>query len=160
MPVIIRTMLHLLATLGTTALGEIVKKMVTGGIEWAAKRKKPAPAKVEEKLGEIADKNLPDTIPADQRQAVVMSLTDLVMPTFEQIVEYSPNARHVISAAKRTLAKKSSAKWSVKKAAKKESGRTYAIKKATAKPTVTKKSPTRKAATKKAPTKKSTMRRF
>ena len=80
-------MFHLLAQLGTTALGEIIKKMITGGMAWAANRKEPEPDIVELKLGQIAEKNLPETMPANQRQAVVTSLVDLVMPTFEQIVE-------------------------------------------------------------------------
>lgn len=123
MPVIIRPMNQLLAQLGTTALGEIVKKMVTGGMKWAANRKEPESDIVELKLGQIADKNLPETIPADQRQAVVTSLVDLVMPTFEQVVEFNPNIQRIKSVIKKAPAKKA-AKKTARKAAKKAAKRT------------------------------------
>jgi hypothetical protein len=142
-------MLQLLAQLGTTALAEIVKKMVTGGMAWAANRKEPEPDIVELKLGQIAKKNLPETIPADQRQAVVTSLVDLVMPTFEQVVEYNPNIQRIKSAIKKALAKKAAAKKSAYRthAIKKSAVRTHATKKATAvKKTAIKKASTRRSA--------------
>ena len=119
-------MLHLLAQLGTTALGEIVKKMITGGMAWAANRKEPEPDIVELKLGQIAEKNLPETIPANQRQAVVTSLVGLVMPTFEQIVEFNPNIQRIKSAIKKAPAKKAAAKKSTYRihATKKSAART------------------------------------
>ena len=142
-------MLHLLAQLGTTALGEIVKKMITGGMTWAANRKEPEPDIVELKLGQIAEKNLPETMPANQRQAVVTSLVDLVMPTFEQIVEYNPNIQRIKSAMKKAPAKKAAAKKSTYRihVTKKYAVRTHATKKSIAvKKTGTKKASVRKSA--------------
>ena len=90
---------------------------------WAANRKEPEPDIVELKLGQIANKNLPETIPADQRQAVVTSLVDLVMPTFEQVVEFNPNIQRIKSAIKMAPAKKA-AKKTAKKTAKKGAKKT------------------------------------
>jgi hypothetical protein len=142
-------MFHLLAQLGTTALGEIIKKMITGGMAWAANRKEPEPDIVELKLGQIAEKNLPETMPANQRQAVVTSLVDLVMPTFEQIVEYNPNIQRIKSAMKKAPAKKAAAKKSTYRihVTKKSAVRTHATKKSIAvKKTGTKKASVRKSA--------------
>jgi hypothetical protein len=146
-------MLHLLAQLGTTALGEIVKKMITGGMAWAANRREAEPDIVELKLGQIAEKNLPETIPANQRQAVVTSLVDLVMPTFEQIVEYNPNIQQIKSAIKKAPAKKAAKKSTARKstyrahASKKSAARTHSAKKSTSmKKTATKKASARKSA--------------
>ena len=142
-------MFHLLAQLGTTALGEIIKKMITGGMAWAANRKEPEPDIVELKLGQIAEKNLPETMPANQRQAVVTSLVDLVMPTFEQIVEYNPNIQRIKSAMKKAPAKKAAAKKSTYRihVTKKYAVRTHATKKSIAvKKTGTKKVSVRKSA--------------
>jgi hypothetical protein len=142
-------MFHLLAQLGTTALGEIIKKMITGGMAWAANRKEPEPDIVELKLGQIAEKNLPETMPANQRQAVVTSLVDLVMPTFEQIVEYNPNIQRIKSAMKKAPAKKAAAKKSTYRihVTKKYAVRTHATKKSIAvKKTGTKKASVRKSA--------------
>jgi len=142
-------MFHLLAQLGTTALGEIIKKMITGGMAWAANRKEPEPDIVELKLGQIAEKNLPETMPANQRQAVVTSLVDLVMPTFEQIVEYNPNIQRIKSAMKKAPAKKAAAKKSTYRihVTKKSAVRTHATKKSIAvKKTGTKKPSVRKSA--------------
>jgi hypothetical protein len=139
-------MLQLLASLGTRALAEIVKKMVTGALKWAENREEPMPELVELKLGTIAKKNLPDSIPPNKREAVVTSLVDLVMPTFEQIVEYSPNTRQVITAAKRASAKKA-----IKKAAKKIAYKGFGGRKTPSKKSVAKKVAGRKTPAKKAP---------
>jgi hypothetical protein len=150
-PVILRSMLHLLAQLGTTVLGEIVKKMITGGMAWAANRNEPGSDMVELKLSQIAEKTLPETIPADQRQAVVTSLVDLVMPTFEQIVEYNPNIQRMKSAIKKAPAKKP---------AKKSTYRVHPTKKSAVRASATKKSATvKKTGTKKASARKSAPRR-
>jgi hypothetical protein len=142
-------MLHLLATLGTTALGEIVKKMITGALKWAEKREEPEPHIVELKLSKIADKNLPDSIPADQRQAVVTSLVDLVMPTFEQIVEYSPTTQKIISATRRRPLGPGPT-WNAHRAPAKHAAKKAPAKKAAVKKVPAKKAPAKKAAAKKA----------
>jgi hypothetical protein len=123
--------------------------MITGGMAWAANRKEPEPDIVELKLGQIAEKNLPETMPANQRQAVVTSLVDLVMPTFEQIVEYNPNIQRIKSAMKKAPAKKAAAKKSTYRihVTKKYAVRTHATKKSIAvKKTGTKKASVRKSA--------------
>jgi hypothetical protein len=160
-------MLALLSQLGTVALGEIVKKMVTGGLKWAANRKEPEPDIVELKLGKLADKSLPDTIPADQRQAVVTSLVDLVMPTFEQIAQYDPKTHYLLDkvgrsqppvrhAAKKAVAKKAPAKKAASRiyVHKESAAKVHVHKKAVPVKHAIKKSTAKKAPAKKAPAKR------
>lgn len=136
---------QLLVDLGAKVVGEIIKKMFTSGMAWAANRKEEKPDIVELKLGQIAKQNLPATIPADQRQAVVTSLVDLVMPTFEQVVEYNPSIQRIKSAINKNPAPKKSA-YRVQ-TSRKSAVRTHATRKATAgKKTATEKSSKQKSA--------------
>jgi hypothetical protein len=43
------------------------------------------------------------------RPAVISSLVDIVMPTFEQVVEFSPTAQRIKLAMKKASAKKTAA---------------------------------------------------
>jgi hypothetical protein len=135
-------MVELFSIIEHAALGEIIKRVITGVVDWAKGRKKPAPEKVQEKIEDLVNKNLPQSIPIEERLAVVSSLTTIVMPTLEQIAVYSPNTARIIAAAKKTVAKKAVAKKSV-------------VRKASAKKTVAK-----KVAAKKSPAKKMAVRRL
>lgn len=154
---IIRCMEPLLGKLGVTVLSEIIKAMVKEGLKWAKNRTEPEPDIVELKLGTIAEKNIPDTIPADQRQAVVTSLVDLVMPTFEQVVEYNPNIQRIKVAMKKAPAKKAAAKKAAAKkssyrpgTARKSTGRAHvSTRKTTGRTTSAKETTTKKSAAKK-----------
>lgn len=144
-------MIELLSIVEHAALGEIIKRVITGAVDWAKGRKKPAPAAVDKKLVELADKNLSASIPPEDRQAAIESVVDLAKPTFEEIVRYSRNVQEVMLAAKRAPGKKSAPTWHAHRAPVKKA----VAKKASAKKAAAKKAPAKKVAMKKAP-----MRRF
>jgi hypothetical protein len=145
---------RILAKLGVVALSEIMKAMFKEGLKWAKNRKEPEPDIIELKLSKIADKNLPDSISVDQRQAVVTSLVSLVMPTFEQIVEFSPTTQKIIAVTRRRPSGPGPGpNWHARRAPVK-----HAAKKAPAKKAAAKKTPAKKAAAKKAPAKKAAAR--
>jgi hypothetical protein len=141
----------LLAKLGADALGLIVKKVIKSALKWAETRHEPTSDIIELKLAKIAERALPDTIPDTQRQAVVSSLVDLVMPTFEQVVEFNPNIQRIKSTMKRAPAKKAVAKRSAT--------RPHTMWKSTSRATAAKKSSPGSAAVKKSASKKSTARK-
>jgi hypothetical protein len=143
---IIRRMMELLAFVEHAALGEIIKKIISGALSWAKNRKEPTSDLVELKLSKLAIKNLPESLPEEQKQAAAATLVELVKPTFEQIVEYSPTTQKIISAtrrrplgpgptwhARRAPAKHAAKKAPAKKAAKKATAKKAPAKKATAK---------------------------
>ena len=129
-----------LAGLGATVVGDLVNKVIAKGLSWAQNRQEPASELVGLKLGQIAERVLPNTIPEEQRPAVVTSLVEIALPTFEQIVEFSESTQRIRAKAHKgrdtSFASGPGGGWS-------GSGRA-----------VTKKSPVKKAVAKKAPAKK------
>jgi hypothetical protein len=104
-------MFDLLGQIELLTIGEIIKRTIAAGAEWAKRRKKPAAEKVKEKVEELvadaADTVLPTSaLPADDRRRLVADIAELALPTFEQVVEYSPNTRRVMYVAKKGAAPK------------------------------------------------------
>jgi hypothetical protein len=158
-PRIIRCMIELLSIIEHAALGEIIKRVITGAADWAKKLRKPKASVIEKKLVELADKSLPASIPPENREAAIASVVELVKPTFDEIVRYSPNVHNVMMAAKKAVKKAPAKKatprhWYAKKTPS-HRVKSGATKKSPAKKPGAKKAPAKKAATKKAP-----MRRF
>ncbi len=141
----------LLAKLGADALGEIMKRVIKSALKWAETRHEPTSDIIELKLGKIADRALRDKIPATKRHAVVSSLVDLVMPTYEQVVEFNPNIQRIKSAMKKAPAKKA--------VARKSTTRRYTKWKSTPRTTAVKKSSPRSAAVKKSSATKPALRK-
>jgi len=111
----------LLAKLGADVIGQILKKVLKAALSWAENRHEPTSDIVELKLSQIAEKVLADAIPAEHRPAAASSVVNLVLPTYEQVVEYSPTAQKIIAAMKKAPAKKAAArKAPAKKAAAKK----------------------------------------
>ena len=104
-PRIIRCMIELLSIIEHAALGEIIKRVITGAADWAKKLRKPKASVIEKKLVELADKSLPASIPPENREAAIASVVELVKPTFDEIVRYSPNVHNVMMAAKKAVKK-------------------------------------------------------
>lgn len=126
-------MFDVLSTMGAAAIGEIIKQSVAGAINWAKGRKKPAPAVIEQKVEQIVsgatNKVVPDALTPEDRQRIVSGLIDVVRPTLDQVMEYSPNTQRIVNVArkvaaksapaKRVAPKKMAAKKAMKKSAKK-----------------------------------------
>jgi len=134
-------MFDLLASIGSAAVGDIIKRAISAGIDWGKRRKKPPIEEVRQKVEEfVADAAqvapFPESLPAADQKRIIAGIAELTLPTFEQVVEYSPNTQRVVHAA-RSVAKKGAAP--AKKAAKKVSRKA-----------APKKAPTKKAAVKKA----------
>ncbi len=124
-------MIEVLAAIEHAALGEIIKRVITGAINWAKGRKEPTPEVVGLKLEELADRNLSPLIPPENRQAAISSVVELAKPTFEEIVRYSPNVHWVMAAVKKAAAKKAATKKDApKKAGKKGAKKRASVKKA------------------------------
>lgn len=127
-------MFDILATIGVAAISEIIKQTVAKATEWAKSRKKPAPEVVNQKVEEIVANAttavLQDALAPGDRQRVVAGLIDVVRPTLEQVMEYSPNTQRIIYAARGVAVKKAAPK---KAAAKRASPKKAAMKKSAAK---------------------------
>lgn len=125
--VIIRHMFDLLSAVGSALVGDVIKRVIASGLEWAKGQPKPVPEKVEKKVENLVAEHIPASVPPDMRAEVISAVTQLAMPTFAEIVQYSPNTSRIISAAKRAPAKKAAKKaWkkSTKTPAKKATKRT------------------------------------
>jgi hypothetical protein len=120
-------MFDILATMGVAAIGEIIKQSVSGAVSWAKGRKKPAPEvvsqKVEELVTKATEKVVPDSLAPEDRQRIVTGLIDVVRPTLDQVMQYSPNTAQIVYAVrhggpvKKAAPKKAAAKKAVRKAA-------------------------------------------
>jgi hypothetical protein len=123
----------LLAIIGSAVVGDINKRVISAGIGWGKRRKKPPAEEVRRKVEEfVADAAktalLPESLPAADQHRVISGIAEPALPTFEQVVEYSPSTQCVVHAA-RGAVKKAAKKAAVKKAAKRVSAR-KAVKKA------------------------------
>jgi hypothetical protein len=127
-------MFDILATMGGAAIGEIIKQAVSHAMSWAKSRKKPAPDVVSKKVEEIVTNAtnavVPDALAAEERQRVISGLIDVVRPTLEQVMEYSPNTQRIIYAARKVSVKKAAPK---KAAVKKAAPKKASVKKSSAK---------------------------
>jgi DNA-binding protein HU-beta len=126
-------MFDLLATIGSAVVGDIIKRAVSVGIGWGKRRKKPTAEEVRQKVEEfVADAAqttpFPESLPAADQKRIIAGIAELTLPTFEQVVEYSPSTQRIVNAARR-VAKRAPAK----KAARKALARKAAPKKAPAK---------------------------
>jgi hypothetical protein len=86
--------------------------------------------KVEEIVANATTAVLPDALAPEDPQRVVAGLINVVRPTLEQAMEYSPNIQRIIYAARGATVKKVAPK---KTAAKKVSPKKAAMKKSVAK---------------------------
>jgi hypothetical protein len=116
-------MFDLLAIIGSAVVGDIIKRAISAGMDWGKRRKKPPAAEVRQKVEEfVADAAkaapLPKSLPAADQRRIVSGIAELALPTFEQVVEYSPNTQRVVHAA-RVAVKKAAKKAAAKKTAKK-----------------------------------------
>ena len=69
---------------------------------------------------------LPESLPAADQRRIISGIAELALPTFEQVVEYSPNTQRVVQAARgavKKAAKKAAKKGPARRAAKKTSKR-------------------------------------
>jgi hypothetical protein len=119
-------MFDLLSTIGSAVIGDIIKRVIAAGMEWGKKRKKPPREEVKQKVEDLvanAAKTapLPESLPASDQQIVIKGLAELTLPTFEQVVKYSPNTQKIVRAVRgvRKGAPKKTAR-KAKKAAKKK----------------------------------------
>jgi hypothetical protein len=90
--------------------------------------------KVEEFVTKATEKALPDAAPED-RLRIVTGLIDVVRPTLDEIMEYSPNTARVVHAARKGAAKKAAAKKAPSRKAVKKATVGKAVKKMAAKKT-------------------------
>ena len=144
-------MFDLLASIGSAVAGDVIKRAIQGGVNWAKSRKSAKPAEVEQKAAELVDRALDRAVEktpalganlsAEQRQQIVTEITGLTLPTFKQVIEFDQRTRQVISAAKKAAPKK------------------VAKKKATAKKATVKRTAAKKAAMKKSAVRKSAAKR-
>ncbi len=136
-------MFDLLAIIGSAAVGDIIKRAISAGINWGKRRKKPPAEEVRQKVEEfVADAAqaaaIPESLPAADQKRIIAGIAELALPTFEQVVEYSPNTQRVVHAA-RGVAKAAPAKKAARKALagkaapKKASAKKAAVKKASKK---------------------------
>jgi hypothetical protein len=125
-------MFDLLASIGSAVVGDIIKRAISAGMDWGKHRKKPPASAVRQKVEEfVADAAktapLPESLPAADQRRIISGIAELTLPTFEQVVEYSPNTQRVVRAA-RGAVKKTAKKAAAKKAAKKAPARRAAKK--------------------------------
>lgn len=132
-------MFDLLASLGSAVVGDIIKRAISAGIEWGKRRKKPSAEEVRQKVEEfVADAAyrapLPESLPAANQRRMITGITELTLPTFEQVVEYSLNTQRVMHAARRVAKKAPAKKAAARKATpKKARAKKAVIKKASKK---------------------------
>jgi hypothetical protein len=127
-------MFDLLSIVGSALIGDIIKRVIAAGMEWGRKRRKPSPDEVKQKVEDLVASAakatpLPESLPASDQRIVIQGLAELTLPTFEQVVKYSPNTQAVVRAARGT-AKKAAPKKAAKKKAAKKAARKKAAKKA------------------------------
>jgi hypothetical protein len=103
-------MIHVPTTIETDFLGGLIKLVFSLGLDWLkGRKKKPSPNEVKQKVEELAAEAtttaLPDLSVKDQR-LLAGQIAELTLPSFEQVVQYSPNTQRVITAARKVPAKK------------------------------------------------------
>jgi hypothetical protein len=118
-------MFDLLASIGSAVVGDIMKRAIAAGIDWGKRRKKPPPEEVRQKIEEFVGHAakaapLPESLPASDQQRIISGIAELALPTFEQVVEYSPNTQRVVHAARGAVKKAAAKKAAPKKAAPKK----------------------------------------
>lgn len=93
-------MFDLLASIGSAAIGDIIKRAIAAGIDWGKRRKKPPSEEVRKKVEELvaaAAKKTPLPESTAEQQRIIGGITELTLPTFEQVVDYSPNTRGIVT---------------------------------------------------------------
>lgn len=132
-------MFDLLASVGSALVGDIIKRAISAGIDWGKRHKKPPAEEVRQKVEEfVADAArsapLPESLPAADQQRIITGITELTLPTFEQVVEYSSSTQRVMHAARRVAKKAPAKKAAARKAApKKARAKKASLKKASKK---------------------------
>ena len=101
-------MFDLLASIGSAAISDIIKRAIAAGIDWGKRRKKPPSEEVAAKGGGIGcRRGEEDATTGIDRRATAHNqrITELTLPTFEQVVDYSPNTRGIVHAARSAVKK-------------------------------------------------------
>jgi formate dehydrogenase maturation protein FdhE len=111
--------------MGSAVVGDIIKRAIAAGIEWGKRRKKPPSKEIKQKVEEfVADATrtapLPESLPAADQLRMISGIAELALPTFEEVVEYSPYTQRIVHAARAAVKKAPAKKGVAKKAAPKK----------------------------------------
>ncbi len=155
-------MVEILGFMEHAALGEVIKQVIAKGVEWMKiSRTKPQARTIEAKVQELVAETVevPASMGKVEKRKLIAGVTELTLPTFQQVVLYSPNTTKILDAVARAggtsitnTGRVHSGVWNGrdgKVTAKKSAARKTVAKKTVAKKTVAKKALAKKTVAKK-----------
>jgi uncharacterized radical SAM superfamily Fe-S cluster-containing enzyme len=105
-------MIDILWTIETKLIGDMISRVLSAAWEWwRERRKKPSPDEVKQKVKAFAAEATKTVVPtgtlsAQDQRRLAGQIAELTLPSFEQVVQYSPNTQPVMLVARKAAKKR------------------------------------------------------